>query len=235
MRTNFDKQKAEVLDNLYRVKPGKKLNKGFLTDILGINRENWDATVQTAIKPIYLNIISYTGSLAMTQTGADVTFDPFSASLRRFMDGRSTRIAKDVNEETEKQLRASITQGIAAKEDIYQLSARVNDVFGVNSTTRAMRIARTESAKSQGIADVEAWVQSEVVTGKQWFTAEDERVCPFCGSLHLKVYGLEDNIFEKGDVQSVGKQTLKHDYDNVIAPPDHPNCRCVLLPVLVKV
>jgi hypothetical protein len=146
----------------------------------------------------------------------------------------------DVNDETEKQLRASLTAGINAGESTYQIRARVEQILGVASTMRADLITVTEVARAQSYADISAWDQSGNVTGKEWFTARDERVCNFCGPMDGRTIGLEENFYDKGDIQTESGKNRKgvetnfvyhHDYDNVPGAPLHPRCRCTLLPV----
>lgn len=194
-----------------------------------------------AVKPSLLQVIIDTGMEAMQQIGLQPSlYDPYSKAITAYLTARVKKIATDVNDETEKQLRATLTEGINAGESGQQLRARVEAVMGITATSRADLIAQTEVTRAQSAADVEAWDQSGVVTGKEWYTAEDERVCPWCGPMNHKVIDLHDNYFDKGDIQTVsGKnrkgeestQTYHHDYDDVDGPPLHPRCRCVLLPV----
>ena len=83
---------------------------------------------------------------------------------------------------------------------------------------QAERIARTEVIRASNQASLDAYIQSGVVEGKQWITfgATDE-----CEQYDGKIeYDLEgkfyssDNEFQDGD------------------PPLHPNCRCVLVPIV---
>lgn len=158
-------------------------------------------------------------------------YDPFAPAIQAYFDDRSLKVAKDVNDETSKQLRASLAEGVKDGDSIFQLRARVEAVMGSASTMRADRIARTEVARSQGYADITAWEQSGSVTGKEWFTALDDRVCKFCMSLDGNVYGLRENIFSKGDSLTVEGKTQHYNYDDVPHNPLHVSCRCVLLPV----
>jgi SPP1 gp7 family putative phage head morphogenesis protein len=158
-------------------------------------------------------------------------FDPFTPAIKDYFESRALKVVKDVNDETKKQLRATLSQGVQDGESGYELRARVEAVFGNASTMRADRIARTETSRAQGFGDIQAWTQSGVVSGKEWFTAEDERVCPFCDDMDGKVVGLEDNFFDKGDSLEAGGKTLDLNYDDVPSAPLHVGCRCVLLPV----
>jgi hypothetical protein len=67
-----------------------------------------------------------------------------------------------------------------------------------------------------------------VVEGKEWFTAEDEHVCPFCDALDHQTYELNDNIFNKGDSLTL---VTRHGTTTMTTCLVHRCCRCVLLPV----
>ena len=149
----------------------------------------------------------------------------------------SLKVAKEVNAETEKQIRATLAQGMRENDTMQELSARIMHVFGTASTYRAFMIARTESAMAENYADVVAWEQTDVVEAKEWFTAEDEHVCGFCHEMDGKTIKLNQSFFQKGDVMmfedSNGKpHEMNLDFRTIGEPPLHPNCRCVLLPVL---
>lgn len=235
MRREFQKQETTVLAAIEQRQLGKSMGytKGMTDDL--INWQAANAQVKKAVQPLITLIVGETGKLAMAEVSDD-TFDPFSSTVRDFYDQRSTDVAADVDAETEKQLKAALTEGITAGETTDQLAARVKGVFGNASTMRANRIAQSETARAQGFADVQAWTQSGVVTGKQWYTAEDSTVCPFCADMDGKQTDLQETFFDKGDTLDVtgddGKtSTLKLNYEDIENPPLHNNCRCVLLPI----
>jgi hypothetical protein len=69
------------------------------------------------------------------------------------------------------------------------------------------------------------------VEGKEWFTAEDEHVCPYCNALDRKVVDLDEDYFGLGDSQTIDGKTQHYNYDDVPSAPLHVSCRCTLLPV----
>ena len=93
---------------------------------------------------------------------------------------------------------------------------------------RAEVIARTESIKTSNQAMIEAWKQSGVVVAKQWYTAEDERVCNICIEKDGATIPLDDNFNKIGD-EVAG---YKVDFRDIGEPPIHPNCRCTMLPII---
>lgn len=112
-----------------------------------------------------------------------------------------------------------IAEGVANGDSVPKIRTRITDTFEEYSKTQANRITRTEVIRASNYGALDAWEKSDVVVGKQWLTAMDDRVDPECRSLNGKILGL-NGVYEKND------------YLDVEVPPLHPNCRCTLLPVL---
>lgn len=107
---------------------------------------------------------------------------------------------------------ASMEEGIG----IPELSRRIRDYFDDVSLSRARTIARTETGRLVSEATNEAYKQSEVVTGKEWLSAQDDRVRPEHSENNGKIVGLDD-VFPNGE---------RYPGDNSI------NCRCALAPAV---
>ena len=242
LRKQFEQQRADILKSAgtksLRVKgyPNKKVTKADKRDYLAalVVWASYDKSMAAALAPIMFALIAETGKSAMQEVNLDPSmFNPTSSSILDYYKRRADRIATDVNAETEKQLRATLGQGIDAGESDEQLQARIEQVMGAALTYRAERIARTETTKAQGFADVQAWQQSGVVTGKEWYCVLDERTCPNCLALDGTIVQLDSDYYSLGDVVTNGGQTLNINYDDVGSPPLHVSCRCRLLPVTV--
>jgi HK97 family phage portal protein len=97
---------------------------------------------------------------------------------------------------------------------------------------RARRIARTETTRAMNRGQIDAWKQSEVVTGKKWLASPE--ACPFCEQLERsgETKAMDQDFLQVGDSVTAEGKTLVVDYDAVTGPPLHPNCRCSLVPVL---
>lgn len=212
------------------------------------NFDEYAEELSKALQPLYFNIITSTGYSAMAElafNGANVpTFDPYKATIQKWFTEKAAKVGGDVNAETEKQLRTTLADGIAANETNFELRARIESVLGYASTRRADNIARTESARAQTYADIQAWQQSGVVVEKRWYTARDERVCKYCAHMDGTVEKVAINFFNKGDTLDVNyvarngeekTSTLKFDYDGVKGAPLHSSCRCVLIPILSSI
>lgn len=235
-RAQFDRQRDFIIGKLDTTPtPTKSYSrKDWLNDV--VDWSGFDDDLAKALAPVMLQIINETGKYAMQQVALDPSlFNTFTQSIQDYYNSRSTKVAKSVNDETEKQLRAELSEGIRNGETSFELRARIEKVFGFAATVRADRIARTEVTTAQSFADIEGWDQSGVVEAKEWFTAGDERTCKFCRPMNGKIIGLKKNYFNKGDVfEGDDGKTMNVDYSDIQGPALHGNCRCVLLPVLTE-
>lgn len=183
--------------------------------------------------PILGNEINDAGIEAMILVTPEIMWDNLDPRVSDFLKRRTKKVSTSVNAETDKQLRAELVEGLANGEGIDELRARIERVYGAAAGYRAERIARTETIRAENFASQEAWRQSGVVERKEWFTAEDERVCEFCGPMDGRVIDLSDKFFSKGDTYTGDSGgTLKLNYESIEGAPLHANCRCTLLPVL---
>jgi hypothetical protein len=193
----------------------------------------FDDAMRKALAPIIYALMVETGKSAIQEVGMDPSqFNPTALDVLNYSQQRAQKIADDVNDETEKQLRASLSQGIDNGEDDNQLQARVEEVMGAALTYRTARIVRTETARAQGFADISAWKQSGVVTGKEW-VVQSNNPCPFCLSLDGVIVSLDSNFYNLGDVITAEGKTLAINYDNIPSQPVHVNCQCGLLAVTI--
>ncbi|CAH0191148.1 phage head morphogenesis protein [Rhodococcoides fascians] len=235
LRGQFDMQRSIVLGKLETTPTPTKgyTRKDWLNDV--VDWDGLDKEMAKTLAPLLLGVIAETGKYSMEQVALDPSlFNTFNQAIQDYYQGRSNKVAKDINDETEKQLRAELSQGIQAGETSYELRARIEKVFGSALTYRADRIARTEVTTAQSFADIEAWTQSGVVESKEWYTALDKRVCKFCRPMHGKVIGLKQIYFSKGDVfEGDDGKTISLDYTDIKGPSLHANCRCTLLPVVL--
>lgn len=211
---------------------GKGVKKSTGEDPFDVEAEA--AALAALLYVIYEDHLREAGQQAGILVGL-VGFDMDAPGVQSYLKQRPGRISKGINEETDKQLRATLAEGINAGESIDELAARVEHVYGAASGYRAERIARTEARRTSTQGELEAWDQSEVVSGKEWFTAKDERVCPLCGPMNGKVVDLQSNYFDKGDeYEGSDGNKIKLDFEDTVGPPLHVSCRCDLLPVLIE-
>jgi len=119
-----------------------------------------------------------------------------------------------------------VDEGATIDEMADELEARGFD------PARARKIARTETSRAMNRGQIDAWRQSNVVTGKKWLASPE--ACPFCDQLERsdEIKAMDQDFLQVGDSVTADGKTLVVDYDAVSGPPLHPNCRCTLVPVL---
>jgi HK97 family phage portal protein len=175
-----------------------------------------------------------------------VDFEAERADLAKYAETESVRLsrrtAQGVIETQTEKVRTVLGDGLEKGENIDQLATRVQEWADGQkdqdgSWSRATTIARTESMRAARSAELEAWEATGLVTGKTWLLAPDP--CEFCEavskSFENKSVGLRDTFYKKGDVLTGadgGRMVL--DFEDVTAPPLHPNCRCSMIPKLVS-
>ena len=122
-----------------------------------------------------------------------------------------------MNEETKKRLAHTISQGIENKRGIPGLSRDIRKTFADMSKHRSELIARTETASALSTASLDSMADMGI-EGKQWITAGDDLVSDEC-------LGNEaEGVIPVGQMFSGG----------VDAPPQHPDCRCVVAPARLR-
>jgi hypothetical protein len=102
-----------------------------------------DRAMQEAVAPYIFAIIIKTGREARRYIRMQPS-ESYGATtrIRRYQQERSVKIAKDVNHGAEKQLRATLTEGINGNESLPERAARIEAIMGWASIICADRIAR---------------------------------------------------------------------------------------------
>jgi SPP1 gp7 family putative phage head morphogenesis protein len=125
-----------------------------------------------------------------------------------------------IDDTTRDFLRTSVADAIAGGWSNDKLASEIADSYGF-SEERAMTIARTETQMAANAGALNGYKASGVVERKQWVTAEDDLVEEDC--LDNAAAGPNgDGVLALDDEYPSGDD----------APPAHPNCRCVIVPVV---
>lgn len=140
-------------------------------------------------------------------------------------------LARTIDDTTNKKIVEIISEGLTNGLGPAEIRDWLQLIFRELSTTRASTIVRTETVNLTTKSQIKA--RSKVgIQKKRRYTAIDERVCPFCNSMHDKIMELEEDYYKQGDSLSVDDTTLKFDYTSIKGPPLHPSCRCSLLAIV---
>jgi len=225
MKMVFRKQKDKILAKL----PQKKL-KAMDTDRYQLDDADTEVVVRI-FTPLENEIIRQQGERAARLAGAKSKFDLASKAVQKFLKERVFRFASEVNEETNKLLKNTLVEGVAAGEGVPALRKRVEEAFDGMEKYRAERIARSEVIRAANFASNEAYTQSDVVDKVQWLTAGD--ACQWCDPLDGKTIDLGGKFFKKGDkIEGTEGGVLDLSYESINYPPLHPNCRCTVVPII---
>jgi len=139
------------------------------------------------------------------------------------------KLVDGLNETTRKQISKVISDGIKNKRGIPGIKSDIRHKFdwmargakseikGRTLASRAEMIARTETSNALSQAQLDKMREMEI-TGKEWLTAGDDRVSEPCMGNEADGAIPREQSFSSG----------------VMAPPQHPNCRCSLAPVMLK-
>lgn len=143
------------------------------------------------------------------RTAAELAGTDGGRGLAKLLDAADVTI-QGITDFTVETLARTLAEGVAAGENITDLTARVRHALGDGS--RAEMIARTEVARAQTVATKDTYVENGM-GGRQWLAASDAE--EDCADLDGTIVAMDDD-FPDGD------------------PPLHPNCRCAISPVLAS-
>lgn len=156
--------------------------------------------------------------------GADfkevVNWNLVSKQALEFVDAYTFELVKEITSNTQAIIQTELMEWIESGEHLDVLLDNLNGT-GVWGRTRADAIGITETTRAYTEGNLLSWLNSGVVTGKAWATANDEFVCVICEPLDGKTVKLSDGTFPG----------LTED---VAGPPAHIRCRCYLRPIVVN-
>ena len=150
-------------------------------------------------------------------------FDNDSSAVQGYLRNQALKNAKRINAVTGTLIRKALAK---SRDEGVDVRATRNNLMNVSgfSKERAERIARTETVSAVNFGQLESAKQSEIVTGKKWLAALDERTRETHEFVHGQIIPL-DQEFEVGD-----------DYMMAPAqgglPEENINCRCTITEVL---
>lgn len=152
------------------------------------------------------------GSMALKRVGVEAVIGVGPADWRVIdaLKVRNLSALRGITDEMNKQIVRELTDGINLGESIPKLRNRLAGRIDHIGKTRATVMARTETIEAFSRGTELRYAQAGIKE-MEWLTAQDERVCEFCGPLDGDVFSIKSNHPR---------------------PPLHPQCRCALLPVV---
>lgn len=200
-----------------------------------LDLEEHFASLLTILEPTLASMAADGAAAALRQLGLDSAEDVVTIAgdraaawgraraaemvgMRRMDDGSlvpNPNAKWRIDETTRDIVRSTVERALVDGASAQGLADAIVDSAAF-SEERALMVARTELAHADSAGAMESYRASGVVAGKQWSTSQDDKVSEPC--LECEAAGVIplDATFPTG----------------VDYPPNHPNCRCVVLPVL---
>lgn len=188
------------------------------------DRSEWEKQFRDEVKPILRNAIAEAGADALAELAVEIAFAVDAPAVAEFLNERNQRFAEHVNETTWTQLQESLTEGLDNGESLSDLAERVKSVMGARIRSSEEVIARTEIIGCLNGGVLQAWKQSDVVAGKEWISALDNRVRETHAEAHGQMVGIDDEF-------TVGACAGQSPGDTGCAEEDI-QCRCTMAAVL---
>ncbi len=198
--------------------------------IAEITAPKWTEEIADIFEPAIHRVFDAGG-----EKGAErIDFDEFDGEvpeIQQWIDTETTRLAEDVRDGTATRVRDLIADGLNEGKGVQGIAKELRE-RGFDPS-RAEMIARTESNRAYNMGQIEAWKQSEIVTGKRWSLSPD--ACEFCkvAATSFESVALDRPFYALGSTLTAPSgRTMALDYASVYSPPLHPFCRCSILPVI---
>ncbi len=191
-----------------------------------VNYLLWDAAMETAkwqavLTPQQVEALRTGAQATIADLGVDVNFSLTDPRVRTYLAERK-QVVKTIVANRESELRASLTQGYEAGENLRDLMARV-DQYGTNGGYRAERIARTEVNGAMNAGSLEGMIQAGIEY-KQWVTTRDKDT----RDAHEELDGTVIPVDEDFESPAGGSGPCPLQMGNAA---DDVNCRCTAAPV----
>ena len=181
--------------------------------------ESIEAGLAVALEPEYTQLAT-SGSIQAVAVLGEGAILPAS-TLQTISQREAKVVAKQTSKTTLEIIRKLISDSVNERKQSPQATAKqIREKFSGFSKSRALMISRTESAKVYTTGSLETY-KDNGVEYKEWYTNLDGRTCDVCGPLH----GAQAKI--NADYPDDGRY-----FGSQPGPPMHPNCRCVILPVI---
>lgn len=193
-----------------------------------LDKQDEVKAIMSALGEIIEELVKEQGKIA----GAMVDYEfAYSELVKEAIDKRLATMAGKYTDETIALLERELKESAENNETQEELKDRIKLIEEFSADTRAARVAVTESYWNANTATRMAWKESGSVKTVKWYTSSNERVCQFCGPLHGKTVGIDENWYNVGDtVDGSAGGKLNVDFADVGNPPLHPNCQCFIRP-----
>lgn len=194
--------------------PLNEETKNILDPLLATFDDTLITEINGQLAEIYISGEAEMVTWGKTKAGVPIAYEgpPIQQAID-WAEKQGALLVKGMDEETKKRLAYQISQGIENKRGIPGLSRDIRNTFGDMSRYRSELIARTETANALSQASLDT-MSDMGIEGKEWVTAGDDLVSDECLGNEAEGVIPANQEFSGG----------------VMAPPQHPDCRCTIAP-----
>jgi hypothetical protein len=209
---------ALATEKMAKTSPNVEILEGLLKELLANGFEPLGLDAEALYQTIFEDGAEEAVKLiiaAITKSDASVSTDLIHTKAVEWAQNRAAKLIVDIEQTTMERIRADVTEALSEGQYTEDLADKLVDSYGF-SDARAEMISRTELAAADSAGNMAAYRESGVVEMKSWLRADAADDCDIC-------QGNEDD----GDIP-IGQAFSSGDD----APPGHPNCLCVVVPVV---
>ena len=216
---NFVRKKTrrkKLIDRFYKIfKPTIKIKKAD-PEAAWISSVADEFGGDIAMDPVMVEFVSQGATAVLDAMGEALSVFDFEGVTGKYLAEHGLELAKTVAESMKPTLLEALKEGMALNEHPYQLKERLRESLGDWEEYKLNRLARTESMRAVNTGVNAAIMDSGVITHKGWIAHAN--ACPDCVTNSLDGAIPKDETFSGGEYH----------------PPQHPNCRCTLGPVVMR-
>jgi len=221
----FVKQAKIVLTSFQKYTKGVKLDVNQIYEDIKLNEKQEIARTVAVTLPIFTALYEDSGNETFSLLESEMVMDMDRDEVKKLLNTKTRQMAKSATVTTNEAIKRTLIDGLSKGENVNELAKRLKGVFKEAVDSRAVMIARTETARYNVRASEQAFIDSGLVEGKEWQCDPDP--CAQCATLCGATIGLGKTYLEQG-----GKiNEVTFDYEDILGPPLHPNCQCDLIPI----
>lgn len=181
----------------------------------------WNRRLAATALPVLTETVQQGGAQALDQLGLSISFDLRDPDAEAWLAAKQQTFARQINETSWQDLRASLTAGLSIGESIPDLMNRVRQTFTAYEDFRVERIARTEVVGASNAGSYLAATQTGQVETKTWLAALDHRTRASHVAAHGQTVAM-DADFTVGGARGPVPHQLPSAKEVV-------NCRCTVI------
>lgn len=235
LRSIFKRQHHKVLGHLLKTIETVD-TKAWYDDLGSVDLSDWDDEMQRDCRPFIQLGFDHGGKDFYARNKVAANDDHWKVTqpkVQKAIDEHTFKFCKATNKTTSMKLKDALNK---LKTDIHaavtseddntpqKLTAIVSAIFDEAETSRAERIALTESSRAVHGGQKAAARESGIVRGFKWLLSDN--ACPLCQDIAADN---KDGIDIDGSFATVSDDP---DYGDVPYPPAHPYCQCTMTEII---